>query len=181
MQDDEVDALMPLLYEELHRRASRLVRGHRGSVEASSLVQEAFVKLSRHEPERWRNAVHFRAAASRAMRQVLIDRARRRTADKRGGQQVRVTLPDLGGAPQGADLVDVAEALERLQQARPRAGRVAELRVLGGMELEEIAEWLETSLSTVKRDWRLGRAFLIANLGMAEAGDSERDHADDRA
>lgn len=178
MQDEEVDALIPLLYEELHRRASRLVRGHRGSVQASSLVQEAFVKLSRHEPERWRNAVHFRAAASRAMRQVLIDRARRRTADKRGGQQVRVTLPDLAGAVEGADLIDVAEALERLAEARPRAGRVAELRVLGGLELEEIAEWLEASLSTVKRDWRLGRAFLIANLGLGDATASAEERTD---
>ncbi len=169
MHESDIEALVPLLYDELHRRATRLVRGHRGSVAPSSLVHEAFEKLARHDPERWQNPIHFRAVASRAMRQVLIDRSRRRNADKRGGNLVRVTLPDIDGPQDGTELVDVAHALERLSEARPRAGRVAELRVLGGMELGEIAEWLDTSLSTVKRDWRLARAFLIANLGV-EAG-----------
>ncbi|MCB9670665.1 MAG: sigma-70 family RNA polymerase sigma factor [Alphaproteobacteria bacterium] len=152
------------LYEELRNSAARLVRRHEGSVAPSSLVHEVLMRLWRMDPERWQSEAHFRAVAARAMRQVLVDRARSRNAAKRGGRLQRVDVSELPWEEGTLDLVALDHALQRLAEDRPRCARVVELRLLGGMEVPEVATWLEISPSTVKREWRVGRAYLISEL-----------------
>lgn len=156
--------IVPELYAELRRRADRLLRSHQASLRPGSLVHEALIKLWQADPDRWESEAHFRASASLAMRQVLIDRARRRSAAKRGHDPVRVTLTGLGEDHHILDIVVLHEALERLEAAHPRCGRVVTLKVFGGLELAEIADILDISASTVKRDWRVGRAWLATAM-----------------
>lgn len=160
----EVDALLPELYEELRRQASRLTARHPGSMQPSSVVNEVWLKLSRADSLRFQDKAHFGAVAATAMRQVLTDRARRRGALKRGGGADRVELDVLGVGPRVVEVLAIDEALGQLEQARPRTARVVELRLLGGLTVEESAEALGMSAGTVKREWRLGRAFLIQQL-----------------
>ncbi|MCA9566430.1 MAG: RNA polymerase subunit sigma-24, partial [Myxococcales bacterium] len=125
---------------------------------------EVLMRLWRMDPERWQSEAHFRAVAARAMRQVLVDRARSRNAAKRGGRLQRVDVSELPWEEGTLDLVALDHALQRLAEDRPRCARVVELRLLGGMEVPEVATWLEISPSTVKREWRVGRAYLISEL-----------------
>lgn len=152
------------MYTELRTSAARLIRRHEGSVAPSSLVHEVLMRLWRADPERWQSEAHFRAVAARAMRQVLVDRARRRNAVKRGGDLQRVDLDDIASVAGTLDLVALDHALQKLASDRPRCCRVVELRLLGGMEVTEVASFLDISPSTVKREWRVGRAFLITEL-----------------
>lgn len=159
--------LITSLYSELRTSAARLVRRHEGSVAASSLVHEVLMRLWRMDPDRWESEAHFRAVAARAMRQVLVDRARSRNAIKRGGDLRRVEVTDLPDHDHTIDLVALDHALQRLATERPRCGKVVELRLLGGMEVTEVADWLDISPSTVKREWRVGRAFLVHELNLS--------------
>ncbi len=159
-----VDDILPHLYASLHQRASRLVARRQTSVSPSSLVHDAVLRLYRVDPERWESEAHFRAVAAKAMRQVLIDRSRARNALKRGGDQVQVTLSGVGTDGQ-FELVEIHRAIERLEHARPRTAEVVVLRLLGGLDVEDVAETLDLSPSTVKREWRAGRALLMTLLG----------------
>lgn len=152
------------LYEELRQSAARLTRRHEGSVAPSSLVHEVLVRLWKSDPGRWESEAHFRALAARAMRQVLVDRARSRNAVKRGGDLQRVEISEFPAADRTIDLVALNRALEKLGEENPRCASVVELRILGGMEVPEVADWLGVSESTVKREWRVGRAWLITEL-----------------
>ena len=156
--------LIDEVYTELRTRASRLVRNHTGSVAPSSLVHEVLIRLWNVDSNRWRSKSHFRAVAAKAMRQVLIDRARARGALKRGGDLQRVELPDLPSESNTVNIIALEHCIARLQSERPRCAQVVELRLLGGMEVVEVADWLKISASTVKREWRVGRAWLIAEL-----------------
>ena len=150
-----------LIYNELKHIAARFL--NQGlTLEPTALVHEAYLRLNdRH----FESETHFRAVAAVAMRQVIIDRARRRQAAKRGGPvQERITLSGLGVMDQGELLLDLNQALSRLEDLDPRKGRVAELRLFAGMKLEEIAISLHVSKKTIQRDWVTARAWLRSAL-----------------
>ncbi len=158
--------LFPILYEELRRLASRHYRRGTGTVEPTSLVHEAFLKLDAHGGP-WRNREHFLAVAATAMRQILVDQARRRGADKRGGRWHRITLSGLAqpnAVPDMVDLLALDEALETLARRNERQARIVELRFFGGLSLPQIARHEELSLRTVEQEWRRARAWLGARL-----------------
>lgn len=159
-------SLVTEVYGDLRRRASRLVDQQCGAIAPTSLVHEALEKLYVTEPDRWNDVVHFKATAAMAMRQVLLDRVKAGGRQKRGGDWQRVTLTDLGMSEDMLSAIDLHNALQSLENARPRCAEVVRLRILGGMELQEIESYLKLSLSTVKRDWRVGKAFLAAALAI---------------
>lgn len=154
------DALFESTYAVLRRVAAQRIRSGQ-TLEPTELVHEAFLRLDGHSFD---GATHFQAVAAVAMRRILIDRARRRSADKRGGDLRPVTLAGLGIEAPDERLLDIDRALSRLEAADGRRARIVELRVFGGLELAEIAEHLTVSLSTVKRDWRAARAWLMSEL-----------------
>jgi len=158
-----LEALVALVYFELRRIAGALM-GHEGenqTLQPTALVNEAYLRLSQSKP-RWDGRAHFFGAAARAMRQVLIARARERSSQKRGGNAVRVTFEDLDvQAPEPQiDLLALDDALDALSRIDERFTRVMELRYFGGYSLPEIAELTGRSLATVKRDWAYARAWL---------------------
>lgn len=168
------DDLFPLVYAELRRIASReMRREHQGrTLQTTALVHEAYLRLLRDTTLSFENRAHFLAIAARAMRRVLIDRARARNARKRGGQDVRVPIDDerMAAPDQGVDVEDLDRALERLKGVSPRASRVVELRFFGGLSVEETAAALDVSPATVKREWALARAWLHREMGGEPAG-----------
>jgi len=168
-----LDALMPLVHDELRRIARRCLYGERPnhSVQATELVNEAFLRLVDVQHIDWQNRTHFLAMSARLMRRVLVDLARSRTADKRGGGAVRVTLDEatIGGGAPAADVVRLDDALQALSALDDRKGRVVELRFFGGLTVDEIAASLQVSSKTVLRDWEFARAWLQRELA-SEAG-----------
>jgi RNA polymerase sigma factor (TIGR02999 family) len=162
-QDEAFDSLVTLVYGELRRMAASLMRGRvKGStLQPTALVNEAYLRLVQGEP-RWDNKGHFFGAAARAMRQVLVAQARRKSAVKRAGQAVRVTFHELNiqsPEPQ-VDLLVLDAALTALAQVDERYSRVMELRYFAGCGMEEIGELTGRSLASVKRDWAYARAWL---------------------
>ena len=164
-----LDALLPLVYDELRATARRVLAreqaGH--TLHPTELVHEAFFKLAAPSSgAMWRDRAHLRAVAARAMRQVLVEHARRRLADKRGGGAVHVTLGDAEGATvaDDAQLVALDEALDRLEAQQPRLRALVEHRWFGGLSERETAEVLGVSERTVQRDWARARAWLYREL-----------------
>jgi RNA polymerase sigma factor (TIGR02999 family) len=165
------DELLPLVYDELRAVAARhLARERRaGTLQATALVHEAYLKLVDHERMQWQGRAHFFAVAAQVIRRILVDHARSRSAQKRGGDGVRVELDDdLPVAERGLDLLRLDDALSRLARLDPTQGRLVELRYFGGLTLEETAEVLGSSPATVKREWSFARAWLRRELA-AEA------------
>jgi RNA polymerase sigma factor (TIGR02999 family) len=164
-----LDDLVPDVYEDLRRIAHRQLRGERPdhTLGTTALVHEAYLKLAKLDRLAWQSRAHFCAEAARAMRRILVDHAERRRAQKRGGGAPHASYEDvLALTSEDADgLLALHEALERLQRERPRHARVVECRFFGGMSLPEVAEALDLSLATVKRDWQLARAWLNRELG----------------
>ncbi len=165
-----LDALVPVVYEQLRRLAHNRLRAQRPdhTLSTTALVHEAYVKLIDGDHPPGQDRVHFLAAASLAMRHVLVDHARARNAQKRGGEWVQVELdPDLLPLTEKyAEAVEELDgALERLAELSPRKARLLELRYFGGLKLEECAETLSVSLATVKNDLSFGRAWLARELG----------------
>jgi RNA polymerase sigma factor (TIGR02999 family) len=168
-------ALTPLVHLELQRIARRCLRGERAghSFEATALVHEAYLRLVDTRRVNWRNRAHFLAMAARLMRRVLVDAARARGYQKRGGDAVRVTLTDLLHASEkGHDLVALDDALEALAAMDPRRSQVVELRFFGGLSVQETASVLAVSPETVMRDWKLARAWLRRALGGTSRDDA---------
>ncbi|MCP4205150.1 MAG: sigma-70 family RNA polymerase sigma factor [bacterium] len=160
--------LFPLVYRELramaHRQLARRVPGD--SLVTTALVHEAYLKLVDRSRAAFNDRGHFFAVAARAMRQILVDQARKRTSKKRGGRERKVTLEE-GKVPlreRAAEVLALDEALARLEKIEPRLGQVVELRFFGGLSVEEAAEALAVSARTVKRDWRRARIFLHREL-----------------
>lgn len=157
------DSLVSLVYTELRRMAASLMRGriHGHTLQPTALVHEAYMRLVQGEP-RWDSKAHFFGAAARAMRQVLVARARRKSARKRAGGVVRVTFHDLAvqASEPTLDLLALDEALSALERVDSRFSQVMELRYFAGCGMEEIAELTGRSLATVKRDWAYARAWL---------------------
>ncbi len=159
------------IYEELRRLAASALSGSRtsDSLQPTALVHEAYIKLA-HGGE-YRDRAHFMAVAATAMRQVLIDRARRNQAQKRDRREATVSTDLLDtGAETALDVLALDEALERLAGVDVRKARVVELRVFGGLTIEETAEQLGVSGVTVSTDWRFARAWLTRELGLTSPG-----------
>ncbi len=163
-----VNALLPLIYDELHRVADIQLRGERRdhTLNATALVHEAYLKLVDQSRVTWQNRAHFLGVAAQAMRRILINYAEQRRAQKRGGELVATTFDDdLSPRDARADeLVNLDEALTRLKAISPRQAATVEYRFFGGLTHEEIAEVIGVSVPTVRRDWRLARAWLAGEL-----------------
>lgn len=158
------DALLAEVYEELHRRAAMYMRGQRGdhTLQTTALINEAFVKLGEADSSLWRDRTRFIATASRAMRQVLIDHARRRKAEKRKppGERVPLDRVLVQFEARAVDLVELDGALKRLEERDPEMARAVELRFFGGMSVEDTAEHLGMSKRTFERRWTFVRTWL---------------------
>jgi RNA polymerase sigma factor (TIGR02999 family) len=161
--------LFEAVYDELRSLASHYLRRERPghTLQATAVVNEAFVRLSQSAPVEWHDRMHFFAIAARQLRRVLVNHARERHAEKRGGERVRLALTEVNGlsAPQEQDLLDLDRALTSLEEADERAARVIELRFFAGLTEAEAAEALGISVATLKRDWAFGRAWLVRHLG----------------
>jgi RNA polymerase sigma factor (TIGR02999 family) len=168
-----LERLVPLVHAELRRIARRCMAGERAghSLQATALVNEAYLRLIDVQHVNWQNRAHFLAMSARLMRRILVDYARSRGYQKRGGGAVKVTfdegLPVVGGRDQ--DLVAVDDALEALAKIDERKGKVVELRFFGGLSVEETAAVLKVSPETVMRDWKLAKAWLLRELRSASA------------
>jgi RNA polymerase sigma-70 factor (ECF subfamily) len=164
--------LMPLVERELNRIARACLAGERAnrSVSATALVNEAFLRLVELDRIDWRDRAHFLSIGARLMRRVLVDLARARRSEKRGGDAVRVSLDEemLADSRQDADVVRLDEALDALARLDPRKGRVIELRFFGGLSAEETAAILEVSTKTVIRDWTFAKAWLQREMTAGE-------------
>ncbi|MEQ8762943.1 MAG: ECF-type sigma factor [Planctomycetota bacterium] len=162
----EHDALIRSVLPDLKAIAHRALRSRGGALQTTELVNEAWVKLFARNDPSWADRVHFFAIAARAMREVLVDQARTRLSQKRGGGWQRITLGsvDSGGHEIAYDLLDLDQVLRSMGETFPREATIVELRFFGGMDFPEIAEALDVSLSTVKREWRFARAWLASRL-----------------
>lgn len=161
------EELLERTYEELRAMASMRVRSERagGTLHATALVHEAYINLVRGDPN-WENRAHFFGAAAEAMRRILVDRARKRLAAKRGGDAVRTTLGDLveGASEPNLDVLALHEALDGLAEESERLAEVVKLRFFVGLSVSETADALNISAITVKRDWRFARAWLLERM-----------------
>ena len=163
-----LNRLMPLVYDELRRLASHYVRHERPghTLQTTALVHEAYLKLVDHKNVNWQTRLQFFAAAAQVMRHILVDYARGRRALKRGGDRLRLSLEDgiICVDDNGTDLLSVDEALNSLAAIDLQQSRVVELRVFGGLTIEETAEALRVSPRTVKREWSMAKAWLHRQL-----------------
>lgn len=163
-----VDQLFPLVYDELRRIARAQMRRERPdhTLRATALVNEAYLKLVDQTRVAWQNRAHFFAIAARAMRRILVDYARTRSREKRGGGWERVTLEGVesDAGSELDELLELDEALTRLGEVDPRQAQVVEMRFFAGVSMEEIAKVLNVSAATVDRDWRSARAWLSVEL-----------------
>ena len=167
-----LEELTPLVYEELHRLAHRYMGGERAghTLQTTALVNEAYVRLIDWKNVRWQNRAHFFGVSAQLMRRILVDFARARAYLKRGAGVRAVSLNqaiDVANE-KGVDLVALDEALLALAKLDPRQSRVVELRFFGGLTNEEAAEVLKVSVGSVRRDWRLARAWLHQELSGKE-------------
>ncbi len=163
-----LDELIPVVEAELHRIALRFIRRQRpgNSLQATELVNEAFLRLVDSDKVNWQDRTHFFAVSAQLMRRVIVDLARRKNSRKRGGDRLQVTLADdlrAENSPE-TDVVLLNEALERLAGMSPRQSQIVELRYFGGLTEEQIAQTLDLSVRTVRRDWSLARAWLFREL-----------------
>lgn len=165
---EAMDLLLPLVYEEMRGIARRQMRGERRdhTLDTTGLVHEAYLKLVDQDRVTWKNRAHFFAIAAQAMRRILINHANARRAEKRGGGARLSTFEDdlVPREHRAEELIELDEALERLKSLNERQSKIVELRFFGGLTQEEIAEVLRVSVPTVRRDWRLAKAWLSREL-----------------
>ena len=163
-----LDRLMPLVYEELRRMANHYMRNERRghTLQSSALVNEAYLRLVDHENIDWQNRAHFFGVAAQAMRRILVDHARTRNYQKRGGGAQQVSLDEAAtmAGDRAAELIALDEALQELAKIDERKSRVVEMRYFGGLSLEETAEALGVSIPTVTRDWTTAKAWLLREM-----------------
>lgn len=164
-----LDKLMPLVYDELRRQASRYLRKERQghTLQTTALIHEAYLKLAGQNEIEWQNRNHFFAIASTAMRRILVDHARTRHREKRGGNAEDILLDDalmIGSPQKNVDLIALDEALVRLERLDPRQAKVVELRFFSGLTNEETADVLGVSNATVRNDWTMAKAWLHGQL-----------------
>ena len=170
---EALDSLMPLVYGELRRIAQHYLNNERSdhTLQSTALVHEAYVRLAHQDLPQWQNRAHFFAVAAQLMRQILVDYARSHRASKRGGDVYKLALDDAEEQPQAADLDIVAldDALKTLALMDAQQSKVVELKFFGGLSIEDTAEVLGISPSTVKRDWVTARAWLYRELDRSAA------------
>lgn len=169
------DMLMPIVYDELRRVAGRCLASQRPdhTLQPTALVHEAYLRLTKQDGASWQNRMHFFAVASRMMRQILVDHARRQAAAKRGGNALTVELTDAAAPEKGTplDLIALDDALERLAALDPRQSQIVELRFFGGLSIEETSKVVNISPATAKREWATARIWLYRTM----SGETERD------
>jgi RNA polymerase sigma factor (TIGR02999 family) len=166
---EALDRLVQAVYPELRNIASRYFRRERPdhTLQCTALINEAYLRLAGSGGKKWNDRAHFFGFAARVMRGILVDHARARSTDKRGGGAVSLTLSD-GRVPTTApdvDVLDLHSALEELDRLDPVQGRVVELRYFGGLSIEETAEVMGVSPSTVKREWVLAKTWIRRRMG----------------
>ena len=184
-EDGAASKLIPVVYDELRRLAGSYMRRERAdhTLQATALVNEAYLKLIEQRAVNWQSRAHFFGVAAQLMRRILIDYARGHTREKRGGEQQKVSLDEvfLFSEQQADELLAVDDSLNLLAKMDPRQARVVELRFFAGLSVEEAAEALGVSPKTVKRDWSVAKAWLYADLkeryGMDAAAMGERQSA----
>jgi len=163
-----LDALSPLINRELHWLAKRYMAGERQGhlLQPTALVNEAWLRLIDWRNVEWQNRAHFFGLAAQIMRRILVDFARARRREKRGGGEIQVSLSEAANVASGrsAELVELDDALQALEKFAPRQARVVELRFFAGLSDEESAEALKVSVGTVRRDWGLAEAWLFREL-----------------
>jgi RNA polymerase sigma factor (TIGR02999 family) len=167
-QHEALERLIPLVYEELHRLARHyMIRERSGHIlQTTALVNEAFLRLVDARQVNWQNRAHFFAISASLMRRILVDFARTYQSQKRGAGVRPVALEEGLEVPEeGLDLATLDDALRSLAALDPRKSRVVELRFFGGLSMEETAEVLQVSPETVKRDWKLAKAWLLREMG----------------
>jgi RNA polymerase sigma factor (TIGR02999 family) len=170
------DRLFAAAYQELRRLAAwhfqKEQPGH--TLQPTALVNELYLKLFSGEPVEWQNRAHFFAVAAQQLRRLLIDHARARAAEKRGAGDVRLSLNEASGlaGPREEDLIELDQALRRLEELDLRCARVVELRFFAGLTEREAAEVLGISVATLKRDWDFARAWLITQVYSHQTGQS---------
>jgi RNA polymerase sigma factor (TIGR02999 family) len=172
---EALDKLIPLVYDELHRLASRQLRRERSdhTLQTTALVHEAYLRLVGQRNANWQNRAQFFGVAAQLMRRILVDYARTHKASKRGGSYRRISLSE--GAvlteEKDTDLTELDELLDRLGRLDPQQSRVVELRIFGGLTVEETAEVMGISSRTVKREWSMARAWLHQQINRTGAAD----------
>jgi RNA polymerase sigma-70 factor (ECF subfamily) len=184
-EEGAASKLIPMVYDELRRLAGSYMRRERvdHTLQATALVNEAYLKLIEQRAVNWQSRAHFFGVAAQLMRRILIDYARGHTREKRGGEQKKVSLDEvfLFSEQQADELLAVDDSLNLLAKMDPRQARVVELRFFAGLSVEEAAEALGVSPKTVKRDWSVAKAWLYADLkeryGMDAAAMGERQSA----
>jgi RNA polymerase sigma factor (TIGR02999 family) len=167
---EAANRLMPLIYSELRRMAGSYMQRERTghTLQATALVNEVYLRLVGGETAPWQNRAHFFGIAAHAMREVLLDYARRHIAGKRGGKdahKVEIDVEFRGVSSKIENVIAIDEALERLERIDPRQSRLVELRFFAGLDVEEAAEVMGVSPTTVKREWRSAKAWLHRELG----------------
>jgi RNA polymerase sigma factor (TIGR02999 family) len=166
--DAALAELTPLVYEELRRLAHRHMSGERPdhTLQTTALVNEAYLRLADQSNPSWQDRAHFFAVAARAMRQILVNYAKSQRSQKRGGGALKVELDEVAivSPEESKGIIDLHEALERLATLDSRKGRVVELKYFGGLNHDEIAEVLNVSTVTVRRDWVFAKAWLHNEL-----------------
>jgi len=168
-KQEAFDQLIPFVYEELRRQAARYLRRERinHTLQATAIVHEAYLKLIDQTDVKWESRTHFFAIAAQAMRRILVDHARTKHREKRGGDALKVTLDDalpLAAEEKSLDLIALDEALTRLEAKDKQKARVVELRYFIGLSLEETADALGISRATTARDWNVAKAWLHREL-----------------
>ncbi|HEX8197155.1 MAG TPA: sigma-70 family RNA polymerase sigma factor [Pyrinomonadaceae bacterium] len=165
-----LDDLLPLIYGELRQLANRYLRRERSdhTLQPTALVHEAYLKLVDQKNVRWQNRAHFFGVAANMMRRILVDHARKHTADKRGGDAEVLPLEEeilvVSSDEKSMELLALDEALENLAKIDEQKSRIVELRYFGGLSVEETAEVLGVSPITVKRQWRMAKAWLYGQI-----------------
>lgn len=163
-----LNQLMPLVYNELHRIAARYLRRERAghTLQSTALINEAYLRIVNINEITWQNRAHFFGVAAQIMRRLLVDHARSKLYAKRGGGAARVTLDEaiVGAAEREVDLLALDSALQLLAEIDPQQNRIIELRFFGGLTIEETAEVLGISTATVKRDWKMAKAWLFGKI-----------------
>lgn len=171
-----LDALLPLVYDELRRLAARYLRRERPghTLQGTALVHEAYIRLIDQSRVEWQNRAHFFGVAAQMIRRILVDHARAKKSAKRGGAAPKLTLDESLDLPQGPDidLVRLDDALSDLERIDPQQARMVELRFFTGLSIEETAAALKVSPATVKRDWVLAKAWLFRELSRRGNADS---------
>jgi len=170
--DGALAALTPLVYDELRRLAHHYMKGERPdhTLQTTALVNEAYLRLADQTASNWQSRAHFFAVAARAMRQILVSYARSNRAQKRGGGVARIELDESAilSPEQSKEIVDLHEALGRLESVDSRKARVVELKYFGGLNYDEIAEVLKIARVTVRRDWEFAKLWLYTELHSAD-------------